>query len=109
MSFGSEIMDLTNIYLFTGEETLLIENKIERIIRSSNVDQYNISIYDEDETSISEIVRDVQTPPFMNVAKVIIIKNPKFLTSEKALTNYEEEVFKDYLKQPLDTTIMIVN
>jgi DNA polymerase-3 subunit delta len=109
MSFGSEIMDLTNIYLFTGEETLLIENKIERIIRSSNVDQYNISIYDEDETSISEIVRDAQTPPFMNVAKVIIIKNPKFLTSEKALTNYEEEVFKDYLKQPLDTTIMIVN
>ena len=58
-------MELTSIYLFTGPETFLIDNKIKRIVLESGADEFNISRYDEEETGIGEAIRDAATPPFM--------------------------------------------
>ncbi|NLD26109.1 MAG: hypothetical protein GX661_01985, partial [Acholeplasmataceae bacterium] len=102
-------MDLVNIYLFTGDQTLLVSNKIDRIIKESKADQYNISIYDEEESNITEAIRDASTPPFMGLTKIVIIKNPKSLSNEKQLTPVEEEAFRNYLVRPLDSTILIIN
>ncbi len=102
-------MELSNIYLFTGVESLLINNKIDRIVRESKADEFNISIYDEEEVSIGEAIRDAATPPFISDRRVVILKNPKFLTSEKTLNNPENEVFLNYLKNPLPSTVFIIN
>lgn len=33
---------MDNIYLYLGDENLIINNKIERIIKESGADQYNV-------------------------------------------------------------------
>lgn len=102
-------MELANIYLFTGTESFLISNKIRRIVGESGADEFNISSYDEEETSIGEAVRDAATPPFMSEKKVVIVKNPLFLTSEKNLDPSEASAFLNYLENPLPSTILIIN
>lgn len=102
-------MELTSIYLFTGPETFLIDNKIKRIVLESGADEFNISRYDEEETGIGEAIRDAATPPFMAERKVVIIKNPLFLTSEKNLELLENSAFLNYLNHPLNSTVLIIN
>lgn len=102
-------MDLGSIYLFTGPETYLISNKINRIIAESEADEFNISSYDEEETGIGEAIRDASTPPFMAERKVVVVKNPVFLTSEKNLDPLENSAFLNYLNHPLSSTILIFN
>ena len=86
-----------NVYLFIGDEPLLITSKIERIIKNSRADEFNIVKYDGDETSISAIIQDALTPPFMANVKVIVIKNPIFLTNEKSQINHEVKDLIKYL------------
>ncbi|MDD3999711.1 MAG: DNA polymerase III subunit delta [Bacilli bacterium] len=100
---------MSEIYLFTGTESYLINNKIERIIKESKANEYNVSTYDEEEEDIFEAMRDVSTPPFLSEYKVITIKNPKFLTSEKSLSEKESEMFLNYLANPLSSSILIIN
>lgn len=98
-----------NVYLFIGDEPLLITSKIERIIKNSRADEFNIVKYDGDETSISAIIQDALTPPFMANVKVIVIKNPIFLTNEKSQINHEVKDLIKYLEKPMDTTVLIIN
>jgi len=97
------------IYLYLGQENLLISNKIDRIVKESKADEYNISTYDLDEVNLSDAIRNALTPPFLNDIKVVIIKNPKFLSSEKALTQLEKHDFLNYIENPMETTHLIIN
>jgi DNA polymerase-3 subunit delta len=58
---------------------------------------------------LSEALSDALTPPFMSDAKVIVIKNPLFLTAEKNLDKEEKKRFLDYLDAPMETTVLIIN
>ena len=100
---------MANVYLYLGEEKYLINNKIERLIAESKADQYNIFSYDMDEVNIKEAVRDALTPPFMCENKAVVIKNPKFLTTEKSEINHTISVLIDYIEHPMDTTYFIIN
>jgi DNA polymerase-3 subunit delta len=100
---------LENIYLYLGEETLIIKNKIDRLIKESSAGEFNISNYDYEEVSILEAINDALTPPFMSDIKVVILKNPKFLTSEKSLNDLESKKFLEYISQPMDSTVFIIN
>jgi DNA polymerase-3 subunit delta len=102
-------MAIPQVSLFLGDEPLLISNKIERLIKESDADEYNVNIYDMDENSISEAVHDALTPPFLVLKKVVIIKNPKFLSAEKSLSEPEKKEFLAYLKQPMESTALIIN
>lgn len=102
-------MELANIYLFTGPETYLINNRINRIIKATKTDEFNISIYDDEEVGIKDAIRDAATPPFMAERKIIIIKNPLFLTNERNLDPYENEIFINYLNNPAPSTVLIIN
>ena len=102
-------MELANIYLFTGSEAYLINNRIKRIVNETKADEFNISIYDDEEVGIKEAIRDAATPPFMAEKKVIIIKNPLFLTNERNLDPFENESLLSYLNNPAPSTVLIIN
>ncbi|MDD3170888.1 MAG: DNA polymerase III subunit delta [Bacilli bacterium] len=100
---------MANIYLYIGEEKYLINHKIERIIKEIKVDEYNIFSYDMDEVNIKEAVRDASTPPFMCENKVVIIKNPKFLTNDKYDIAHDISSFMRYIENPMESTSFIIN
>ena len=50
-------MALNNIYLFIGEEKLIINSKISRVINGSLADEYNITSYDCEEVNVNVAIQ----------------------------------------------------
>ena len=71
-------MALSNVCLFLGEEKYIINSKINRIIKETKADEFNITSYDCEETNVSNAIQDALTPPFMSDTKVVLIKRPLF-------------------------------
>ena len=73
----------STIYFFKGDEKFLTNAKIDRLIKESKADELNISSYDCSEVGIEKAIIDASTPPFLGDKKVVIVRNPLFLESEK--------------------------
>ena len=99
---------MTNrVYLFRGDEKYLTNTKIQKLIKDSKVDEFNITTYDCQETNLEQAIFDVCTAPFMSDRKIVIIKNPTFLESDK--TNHNVNLLIEYLKHPLQDSLLIIN
>ena len=92
------------IYLFTGTSEIFIKNRMNRIIQSFNKYEYTIIKYDMETTSLSTVLSDAITVPFLEELKIIILKNPKFLTKSATSTKDEIKAMLKYLKNPCDST-----
>lgn len=97
------------IYLFTGTSEIFIKNRMNRIIQSFNKYEYTIIKYDMETTSLSTVLSDAITVPFLEELKIIILKNPKFLTKSATSTNDEIKAMLKYLKSPCDSTLLIID
>ena len=102
-------MALSNICLFLGEEKYIINSKINRIIKETKADEFNITSYDCEETNVSNAIQDALTPPFMSDTKVVLIKRPLFLTNEKSPISHDLKLLNSYIESPLDTTYLIID
>lgn len=100
---------MASVYLYLGEEKYLINNKIERLIADAKADQYNVSSYDMEEVNVKEAIRDALTVPFMCENKVVIIKNPKFISTEKSEISHSVSLLTKYIEKPMETTYFIIN
>lgn len=100
---------MENIFLFLGEEELIIHNKIEKEITLSKADIYNIKSYDLEEVNVTKALNDAETAPFLSESKVIILKNPLFLTNTNSDIKHNVKAFIRYLKDPTPTTILIID
>lgn len=103
---------LQSIYLLLGKEAFLMQETLQLIISASLNDEekdFNLSIYDMEETSIDTAIEDAETLPFMGEKRVVIIKNPFFLTSEKKKEKVEHKLDKleQYLNSPAPYTILL--
>ena len=97
------------IYLFTGTSEIFIKNRMNRIIQSFNKYEYTIIKYDMETTSLSIVLSDAITVPFLEELKIIILKNPKFLTKSATSTKDEIKAMLKYLKNPCDSTLLIID
>ena len=97
------------VYFYKGDEKYLTNSKIERLIKESKADELNITSYDCSEVNVEKAVFDALTPPFLGEKKVVIIRNPLFLESEKAASGQNLMILKQYLAKPVDDTILIIN
>ena len=97
------------IYLFTGTSEIFIKNRMNRIIQSFKNEETTIVKYDMDTSNLTQVLEDALTIPFLEDLKIIIIKNPKFLTKNANTTKEDAKAFIKYLKKPSDTTILIVD
>lgn len=97
----------SNVYLFYGDEPLIIKNKINYTIKDVKTSEHNVTTYDFEETKLLDIIQDASTPPFLADNKVIIIKNPLFLQNEDLINEQEKEGLKRYLSNPNESTVLI--
>lgn len=100
---------MENIYLFLGEEELIIRNKIDKEIVATGADIFNIKSYDMEEVNVSKALNDAATPPFLCDSKVIILKNPVFLTKDQCEIKHNIKAFVNYIKDPSPYTCLIID
>ncbi|MBQ8293397.1 MAG: DNA polymerase III subunit delta [Bacilli bacterium] len=102
-------MAIEEIYLFTGTEEVRNRTKMDRILSSMDEAKTSVTRYDADFISIGEIIEDALTIPFLSEKKVIIVKNPRFLTKETSPMKHDTTTFVKYLKNPSDTTVLMID
>ncbi|WP_338789040.1 DNA polymerase III subunit delta [Metabacillus sp. FJAT-53654] len=103
---------LHSTYLLIGKEAFLMQETVQLIVNASLMEEekdFNLSVYDMEETSIETALEDAETLPFMGEKRVIILKNPVFLTSEKKKEKIEHRIDKleQYMNSPAPYTILI--
>ena len=73
------------ICLIYGEERFLMEQKLASLKKEYNCndENMNISVFRGDEDRMKDVYEDLITPPFFTDNKMVILKNPVFLTTKK--------------------------
>lgn len=100
------------IYLLTGTEQYLIElfkkNLSQAIFKGDG--QLNSLSFDMEETSLEVAIEEAETVPFFDDYRLIFIKNPYFLMSERKNKEIEQNIDRliDYIKQPLATSVVVL-
>ncbi|MFD2213890.1 DNA polymerase III subunit delta [Metabacillus endolithicus] len=100
------------VYLLVGEESFLMQETLRHIVQASLLEEekdFNLSVYDMEETPVETAIEDAETLPFMGEKRVVIIKNSVFLTSEKKKEKLEHRVEKleQYINSPAPYTIVV--
>lgn len=101
------------VYLLYGIETFLINETKQLLVNhllSEDELDFNLSIYDLEETPVQAAIEDAETLPFLGERKVVILQNPVFLTSEKTKEKVEHNlsVFEKYVKEPAPFTVLLI-
>ncbi len=100
-----------NIYLYYGKDTYIIKSKTNQLIAKAEIDDFNITTYDLEESTLEEAINDAATIPFMADVKMVIIKNAYFLASEKKgkkELNHNLNALQRYLENPVLETILVI-
>ncbi|ANB55912.1 DNA polymerase III, delta subunit [Anoxybacillus sp. B7M1] len=103
---------LSPLYLLYGTETFLLNEAYERIVRTALREEeqdFHLSVYDCEETPIETAIEEAETLPFFGEKKVVVIKNPYFLTSDKGKEKIEHNLKKleQYIASPSPFTIVV--
>lgn len=91
------------IYLLYGTLDALINDYINKIIKKENIDEINISKYNEDDL-ISNIIEDASTISLFDDKKLIIVNNELLFSSKKSIDTTELE---KYIENYNPNTILI--
>lgn len=98
------------IYLFHGREYYLIDNAIKVIkenLEESMLD-FNLDVIDGKETTLDQVISSIETLPFMDEKKVVIIKDFELLKGKKKnFTDTDEKYLIDHLDNIPDTTVIV--
>lgn len=118
MSYMKLIQDIDQgkmdrVYVLYGTETYLMEDVMQRILRQSLSDDeydFNYSKFDMNEIPIELAVEEAFTFPFMGGKRVVLIRDPWFLTAQKPKTEVEHntDALLTYVAQAPEETVMII-
>ncbi len=97
--------------LYYGEDTFQIRTKIQQIIKKYDVDEFNTTMYDLDETPLSDALTDAMTMPFMSDMKIVVCHNARFLGTEHVKTElkHDTDMLAKYLQHPPDTAVLLIS
>lgn len=101
------------IYLLYGTEPYLINETKQLLLEHAlhaNEHDFNLSVYDLEETPVEVAIEDAETLPFMGERRLIFLNNPVFLTASKPKEKIEHnlERLEDYAKNPAPYTILVL-
>lgn len=102
-----EVIILSSCYTIIGNDNILINKKILEIEKSLGNVNYDKITFNMDETSIITLLEEVQTIPFLEVHKLVIMNRSESFFGKK----FDEKLFDsfvNYLKKPLSTTTLII-
>ena len=96
------------IYLLYGEENILINNEVNKIINDNNIDEINISRYNLEEVLLKDIVEDANTTSLFADKKLIIVDNSYiFIRTTKKVIEQDTDILIEYLNNPNPDTILV--
>jgi len=94
---------LDSIYLLYGEELYLLENAVKKIRNLFGEQVKGINYIEIDDTNLSSLINDIQTPAFGYEKKLIIVKNTGIFKREIKKRGADFANFRDklieYLKE----------
>ena len=99
------------VLIFYGEDTFYMNNKIRQTVKKHEVDNYNLTTYDMEETQLSDAINDAKTIPFLSEKKIVICKNAKFLCPKppKNMPSHSLDYLNEYLENPTDESLLIIS
>ena len=99
------------IYLLYGKEHYLIDNAIKLFRESLNESMidFNLETIDGKETTLDQLLSSIETLPFMDERKIVIVKDFELLTKSKKknFSDKDEKTFASHLENIPDTTILV--
>ncbi len=102
--------DLKNMYLFYGREFYLIENSINAFKSTLNESMldFNLDIIDGKEIILDQVISSIETLPFMDERKIVIIKDFELLKGKKKnFSDSDEKYLIDHLDNIPESTVLV--
>lgn len=95
-------------YILYGEEHYLLEEALKRIVKEHVpvADDMNTVTYDASRSDLLTVLDDARTIPFFSDKKIIIVNHATFLSPTDD-TGWDCEILDSYLKDPMDSTVLI--
>ncbi len=100
--------NLQNLYLFYGEELYLLESSLKKIKSLFGEAVKGINYVVIDETNLTSLISEIETPSFGYDKKLIIVKNTGLLKKEGKRKNIELSKFKEKLNEYILNNIKII-
>ncbi len=97
-----------NLYYLESDNDIIIDEKIEEILKDNKLSQDNLIIYDMDEVPIENAIMDLDTYSLFNEPKVVFCKNARFLTTTKTLIEHNIDTLSKYVSNPNPANILII-
>jgi len=97
------------IYTIVSPHTSLAKNKINEILKQLNIALEDITTYDMQEVPIQEALFDVSSAGFLTDKKVVLIKNPYFLTATPFKgPEHDVEKLLSYIGNPNAENVLLI-
>ncbi|TYR82350.1 DNA polymerase III subunit delta [Priestia megaterium] len=105
--------NISSVYLLHGVNSFIMTKARDKIIGnvlSEEEKEFNLSVYDLEETAIDQVIEDAETLPFLGEKRVVVAKNALFLTAEKIKAKVEHDLAKlqQYIEQPTSFSVLII-
>ncbi len=98
------------LYLLYGTESYFINETLDLLTKTALEEEdreFNTVVYDLDEAYLEDVIEDARTLPFFGERKVILVKSPLFLTSQKEKLEQNVRVLEEYIAEPSLFTILV--
>jgi DNA polymerase-3 subunit delta len=101
---------MKTLYLIQSNDYISIKESINTILKDNNLDVDNLIKYDLNESSLDNVLEDLNTYNFLVERKVIVCDNVSFLTGTKSKNESIDDVdnFTKYLNNPSSENILII-
>lgn len=99
------------IFVIYGEERILMQRKLEALRNEyqCHEDTMNYSVYRADENEMESVYEDLVTPSFFSDKKMVVLKNPYFLTTKKEKKeNNDLDIFNRCLELEVEHSILVI-
>ena len=109
---------LNNIYLLYGEERFLLDNNVKKIKKLFGETVNGINYIQIDNTNVSEIIADIETPAFGYPQKLIVAKDTglfqkpkrgKNATTEEKTSKKDDNKFENKLATYIEENVDMIN
>lgn len=109
--YNIKAKNFERIYLLYGREHYLIDNAIKLFKESLNESMidFNLDILDGKEIMLDQLLSSIETLPFMDERKIVIVKDFELLMKgkKKNFSDKEEKIFAEHLENIPDTTVLV--
>lgn len=80
------------IFVIYGQEHYLMEKQLEKLKKQLNChdELLNYSSYDLEQAPIEAVIQDLATPGFLADNKMVVVRNPLFLTGQKSKVQVDD-------------------